>query len=66
MMNPALRSELGFTRKEEIFRRMLEKDDQELKAEIDAIMNNVETIMGRVESVMPTGEEEGEQKKDSN
>ena len=45
---------------------MLEKEDQKLKAEIDAIMNNVETIMGRVESVIPTREEKKEQKEDSN
>ena len=45
---------------------MLEKEDQKLKAEIDAIMNNVEDIMGRVASVIPTPEEEAEQKEKSN
>ena len=52
--------------KEEMFRQMLEKEDQKLKAEIDAIMDNVETIMGRVESVVPAGKKEEKPKKESN
>ena len=43
---------------------MQDHEDQKLKAEIDAIMNNVENIMGRVESVMPTNNEEKEPKKE--
>lgn len=52
--------------KEEMFKRMLEKEDQKLKAEIDAIMENVQTIMGRVESVIPVRKEEEEPRKESN
>ena len=43
---------------------MQDKEDQKLKAELDAIMNKVEAIMGRIESVMPAREEEKEQKQD--
>ncbi len=43
---------------------MQDQEDQKLKAEIDAIMNNVETIMGRVESVMPTNNEDNEPKEE--
>ena len=43
---------------------MQDQEDQKLKAEIDAIMNNVETIMGRVESVMPARKEENEPKEE--
>jgi hypothetical protein len=50
---------------EEAFRHMLEKEDQKLKAEIDAIMDNVKTIMGRVESVIPTRKEEADPKKET-
>lgn len=66
VIRPAQEAGIRFYPKEEIFKHMLEKEDQKLKAEIDAIMNNVETIMGRVESVIPTREEKKEQKEDSN
>ena len=63
---PALALGTSLYPKEEMFKHMLEKEDQKLKAEIDAIMKNVQTIMGRVESVIPARKKEEEPRKESN
>ena len=39
---------------------MSERDDQALKAEIDAIMDQVDAIMEKVAQVIPTDKEEAE------
>jgi len=39
-------------------------EDQQLKAELDAIINHVDAIMSRIATVIPSSDENNEKKED--